>query len=75
MSRRKSQRNKKFIPEIEPFDIPPEWEDKTEEEINEDLLSNENNDKDKDKDKETITSKKSTQQNKVNRSFQRRKIK
>ena len=69
----RAKETKKFIPEIEPFDIPPEWEDKTEEEINEDLLSNENNDKDKDKDKETITSKKSTQQNKVNRSFQRRK--
>ena len=67
----RAKETKKFIPEIEPFDIPPEWEDKTEEEINEDLLSNENNDKDKDK--ETITSKKSTQQNKINRSFQRRK--
>ena len=67
----RAKETKKFIPEIEPFDIPPEWEDKTEEEINEDLLSNENNDKDKDK--ETITSKKSTQQNKVNKSFQRRK--
>ena len=28
----------KYIPEAEPFEIPPEWEEKTEEEINEELL-------------------------------------
>ena len=28
----------KYIPEEEPFEIPPEWEEKTEEEINEELL-------------------------------------
>ena len=52
---------KKFIPEVEPFDIPPEWEEKTEEEINEELLNLDNIDKDKEKDKETLNSKKSTQ--------------
>ena len=63
--------NKKYIPEVEPFDIPPEWEEKTEEEINEELCIQDNTDKDKDK--ETINSKKSSQQTKVGRKSMRKK--
>ena len=63
--------NKKYIPEVEPFDIPPEWEEKTEEEINEELYIQDNTDKDKDK--ETINSKKSSQQTKVGRRSMRKK--
>ena len=51
---------KKYIPEVEPFDIPQEWEEKPEEEINEELFTIKEN-LDKDKDKETINSKKSNQ--------------
>ena len=29
---------KKYIAEVEPFDIPPEWEEKPEEEINKELM-------------------------------------
>ena len=53
---------KKYIPEVEPFDIPPEWEEKTEEEINEELLNNDTTIKEKEKEKETINSRKSTKQ-------------
>ena len=63
--------NKKYIPEVEPFDIPPEWEEKTEEEINEELYIKDNTDNDKDK--ETINSKKGSQQTKVGRQSMRKK--
>ena len=65
--------NTKYIPEVEPFDIPPEWEEKTEEEINEELYIKDNTDNDKDKDKETINSKKGSQPTKVGRQSMRKK--
>ena len=56
----RSNGTKKYIAEVEPFDIPQEWEEKPEEEINEELFTIKEN-LDKDKDKETINSKKSNQ--------------
>ena len=55
----------KYIPEAEPFEIPPEWEEKTEEEINEELLPKEYIEKEKEKELELAnTLKKGAQQNK-----------
>ena len=56
----RSNDTKKYIAEVEPFDIPQEWEEKPEEEINEELFTIKEN-LDKEKDKETINSKKSNQ--------------
>ena len=55
----------KYIPEAEPFEIPPEWEEKSEEEINEELLPKEYIEKEKEKELELAnTLKKGPQQNK-----------
>ena len=63
---------KKYIAEVEPFDIPPEWEEgKTEEEINNELMIN--NNINNNTDKETITSKKSSQPFRTEKNAKRKK--
>ena len=52
---------KQYIPEAEPFEIPQEWEEKTEEEINEELLPPDFLQKEQSKDLQ-ITNKKSIPQ-------------
>ncbi len=55
----------KYVPEAEPFEIPPEWEEKTEEEINGELLPIEYIKKEKEKELElSNTLKKGPQQHK-----------
>ena len=56
----------KYVPEAEPFEIPPEWEEKTEEEINRELLPIEYIEKEKEKELELAnTLKKGAQQKKI----------
>ena len=62
---------KKYIAEVEPFDIPPEWEEKPEEEINKELiitLDNNNN-----QEQNTVNSRKSTHVSKQDKNLKRRK--
>ena len=61
----------KFIAEVEPFDIPPEWEEKPEEEINNELMTNFDNLQDKEK--ETIFSWKNSQILKHEKNTKKRK--
>ena len=61
----------KFIAEVEPFDIPPEWEEKPEEEINNELMINFDNIQDKEK--ETIFSWKNSQILKHEKNTKKRK--
>ena len=65
----RSKNIKKYHPEVEPFDIPLEWEEKPEEEINQELLVNEENNREK----ETLQSKKSSQHLKIDKNFKKRK--
>ena len=55
----------KYVPDAEPFEIPPEWEEKTEEEINQELLPAEYIEKEKLKELSN-TMKKSFSQNRQN---------
>ena len=65
----RSKNIRKYHPEVEPFDIPLEWEEKAEEEINQELLVNEENNREK----ETLQSKKSSQHLKIDKNFKKRK--
>ena len=63
---------KKYVPEAEPFEIPPEWEEKTEEEINEELLPKEYIQKEQSKDLNN-NNKKNLQKNKNEQNSNKKK--
>ena len=63
----------KYIPEAEPFEIPPEWEDKTEDEINEELLPKEYIQKEQSKELNN-NNKKNIQKNKIEQNKNKAKI-
>ena len=67
----RAQDIKKYIPEAEPFEIPPEWEEKTEEEINEELLPPEF--LQKEQSKELQNNKKNSPQQNYNKKKQKNK--
>ena len=63
---------KKYVPEAEPFEIPPEWEEKTEEEINEELLPKEYIQKEQSKDLNN-NNKKNLQKSKIEQNSNKKK--
>ena len=64
-----------YVPEAEPFEIPPEWEEKTEEELNEELLPIEFIQKEQSKELLSNTLKRNNQQNKHESNSKKKNLK
>ena len=64
-----------YVPEAEPFEIPPEWEEKTEEELNEELLPIEFIQKEQSKELLSNALKKNNQQNKHESNSKKKNLK